>query len=171
MEQCHVKLEGPDDNSSAHVQGFEINDESVNGARANHPPNVAEPLYTVEEVYVKEEHSNCNSTYFQTFDSDDKSGARVSATEGARLCKTEECDIDVKEEPDVSSSVQFDLEDECGTQQHSPSFEDAPLFKKKEFDIDVKDEFRDCNIRLVQEYARSASSQETAGNCYTYCAF
>lgn len=151
MEQLHVKQEEPDDCSSAHIQGFETNDQSVNGARAN-PPALTEPPYRIEEVYVKEEPSYCSSAYFQTFDSDNKSGARVSLIDGVLLRKTEEYDINIKGEADVSSSAQFDSEDEYGSQQRPLSIESAFLCKMEVLDICIKDGLDDSSSAQFQQF-------------------
>lgn len=193
MDKLHVKQEEPDDGSSAHVQVFETNDESANGARVNHPLALDEPSYRIEEVYVKVEPSDCSSSY-----SDDKSGARVRAgIEGVHLYTTEKCDIDVKKEPDVSGSTQFeqfdlkdaslcktknfdicikDGPDDSGSSQFqqfdsddvyvrvtAPSIEGVPLCKMDNFDIDIKEELNDSSITHFQECSRLVSSQKTAG--------
>lgn len=202
MENFHIKREEP-----GH---FETNDESVNWAQANHPLT---DFYKMEQIYVKENISDCSSAYFQMFDSKDEYGTQASSIsmERASLCKTEEFHIDVKKEQDASSSAQFELDNEYGTQVSRPfiegaslckmeqsdidfkdkpdissaqfqqfelnneygsrlaSIESAPLYKMEELYIDVK-ELSNCSITQFQEYARSVSSQEIEGNCYSCCA-
>lgn len=159
MEHFYIKQEEPADCSSAHIQEFKTNDESVKSfqTEVNLPSIKGAHFCKMEDFHIniKEEPDDSTSIHFQQVESDNEYGTQMSPEfiKIDPLYKTEKFLIDVKEEPDYSSSTQsqqFDSDNMYGTQVNSLSIEGVLLSKTEEF----------------QEHLLSGSSQRSGGNCH-----